>query len=110
MHLRGSVLTREPILDAPTVVARESSAPIGAGTILARVAAASYIGTLAAWSAGILVLGAFRHGPSAFLPTGAPEGMVVYLGALVVVPLLTLALATAPGRGRSRLASRGALK
>ena len=56
MHWRGSVLTREPILDAPTVVARESDVQLGAATILARVAAASYIGTLAAWSAGILVL------------------------------------------------------
>jgi hypothetical protein len=98
MHLRGSLLTRVPILDAPTVVAGEPSPPIGAGAILLRVAAASYVGTLAAWSAGILVLGALRNGPAAFLPTGAPEGMAVYLGALVVLPLLTLALQSTGAR------------
>jgi hypothetical protein len=92
MHWRGSVLTREPILDAPITVARESDVPLGAAAILARVAAASYIGTLAAWSTGILVLGTVRHGATAFVPTNPPEGMAVYLGALVVLPLVTLAL------------------
>jgi len=89
MHLRGSVLTREPILDAPTTVARSSGAPVGAGVILARVAAASYLGTLAAWSAGILVLGAARHGADAFVAPGPPEAIAVYLGTLVALPLAT---------------------
>ena len=113
MHWRGSVLTREPILDAPTKVARESDVPLGAGAILARVAAASYIGTLAAWSAGILVLGATRHGADAFVPAGRPEGIAVYLGALVVLPLVTLALQRrpeAPAEETPRLAARGPLK
>ena len=113
MHWRGSVLTREPILDAPTMVARDSDVPVGAGVILARVAAASYIGTLAAWSTGILALGAAQHGATAFVPTTPPEGMVAYLGALVVVPLVTLALRGKPEpskRDTPRLAPGGPLK
>ena len=112
MHWRGSVLTREPILDAPTTVARESDVPLGAAVILARVAAASYIGTMAAWSAGILVLGAARHGVTAFVPPGAPEGIAVYLGALVGLPLV-LALRGRPGAPSEeapRLAAEGPLK
>jgi hypothetical protein len=113
MHWRGSVLTREPILDAPTVVAREPETPIGAGLILARVAAASYLGTFAAWSTGILVLGAAKNGAAALLvPTGPSEGMAVSLGALVVLPLFTLALrrGAAPKADSSRLAAGGPLK
>ena len=113
MHWRGSVLTREPILDAPTTVARASDVPLGAGVILARVAAASYIGTLAAWSAGILVLGAAQHGTTAFVPTGPPEGIAVYLGALVALPLAALALHGRPEAAEEaapRLAAGGPLK
>jgi hypothetical protein len=113
MHWRGSVLTREPILDAPTVVAREPDVPVGAGVILARVAAASYVGTMAAWSVGILVLGAAQHGAMAFVPPGAPEGIAAYLGALVALPLVPFALrgrSPAPGEGPPRLAIGGPLK
>jgi hypothetical protein len=112
MHLRGSVLTRVPIVDAPSVppTVRDAGPPLGAAAILARVAAASYVGTLAAWSAGLLVLGAVRHGPGALLPTGAPAGMAVYLGALVVVPILTLALHGSLEPDRTGLAARGPLK
>jgi hypothetical protein len=113
MHWRGSVLTREPILDAPTKVARDSDVPTGAGAILLRVAAASYVGTLAAWSAGVLVLGAARHGAEAFVPAGPAEGIAVYLGALVALPLMTLALRgrpEAPQEDSPRLAAGGPLK
>jgi hypothetical protein len=114
MHWRGSVLTREPILDVPTAVAHESDVPVGAGfIILARVAAVSYIGTLVAWSAGIVVLGAAQHGASAFVPTGSPEGVVAYLGALIALPFVTLALRRRPEPARedtSRLAGGRPLK
>ena len=81
MYWRGSVLTHEPILDAPKTVARESDVPVGAASILARVAAASYVGTLLAWLAGTLVLGTVQLGATAFHPAGPPEGMTVYLAA-----------------------------
>jgi len=112
MHWRASVLTREPILDAPNKVARDSDVPLGAAVILARVAAASCLGTIAAWSTGILVLGAARHGADAFVPTGSPEGIAVYLGALVALPL-TLALRRrprVPAEEAPRLAAGGPLK
>jgi hypothetical protein len=112
MHWRGSVLTREPILDAPTKVAREPDVPVGAGVILARVAAMSCLGTITAWSSGILVLGAVRHGLDAFVAPGPPEGIAVYLGTLVALPL-ALALRGRPdagSRGTSRLAPDGTLK
>ena len=80
MHWCASVLTREPILDAPTTVGRESDVPIGAGTILARVAAASYIGTLVVLVAGILVLGTVRHGATAFAATSAADAVRLAAG------------------------------
>ena len=110
MHWRGSVLTREPILDAPTVVARGSDVPLGAGVILARVAAASYFGTLVAWTTGILVLGAARHGPDAFVPPGSSEGIAFYLGALVALPFVTVAVRRRPKEDGPRLAAGGPLK
>jgi hypothetical protein len=74
MHWRGSVLTREPILDAPPVASgREAQPARTPAALLLRVAAASYIGTLAAWTAGILLLGAVRHGADAFRPDGGAE-------------------------------------
>ena len=110
MHLRGSVLTREPILEVATKDARQSDVSLGAGVILARVAAASYIGTLAAWTTGILVLGAARHGANAFVPAGSPEGIAFYLGALVALPFVTLARRKGPKDDRPRLAAGGPLK
>ena len=80
MHWRGSVLTHEPILDAPKTVARESDVPLGAGAILARVAAASYIGTLVVLLAGILVLGTVRHGASALAATSAADAVRLAAG------------------------------
>ena len=112
MHWRGSVLTREPILDAPTKFAHGPEVPLGAGVILARVAAASCIGTMTAWSTGILVLGVIRHGADAFVLAGPPEGVAVYLGALVALPV-ALALRvrhTAPAEEAPRLAAEGPLK
>ncbi len=67
MSLRGSVLTREPILETPKLVTDEHGASLGASTILLRVAVASYVGTMVALPVGVLVLEGFRYGVGAFV-------------------------------------------